>query len=248
MEDWKAKYIFGQISSLKTTNKHEMAILSNILYSDELSELKPVIQKYVPIPEDQTRRYVDLYYPQLQLAIEVDENYHQNQRAEDDLRQINIEKALNCTFRRYDCSTETNHYEVIQKIITDVKSILHEKRELIEKWTEPSIKSIQTILNTYENVAVFQGKISSTEGFYFPSRRMSEENRQNAKLAIGMSASTVDNSLKYITSILEVDRWIEDLKNPGRWLPQGTEIEISGLTMSAYNEWPVGPDILFSNI
>lgn len=224
-----------------------MAILSNVLYSIELSDLMPITQKYVSMPEDQSRCYVDLYYPQIQLAIEVDENYHQLQKNEDIERQSNIEKALNCTFKRYDCSAETNHYEIIHKIITDVKFILNEKKDLIEKWTEPLIQPVQSILDKHENTIIFQGRTDPIEGFYFPSRRISEENRQNTSLAIGMSASTVDNSLKYVTSVLEIDKWTEDKLNPGQWFPEGKEIQISGLTMSAYNEWPVGQKNLFSS-
>lgn len=246
MEDWKAKYIFSQISSLKTTNKHEMAILSNVLYSSELLELMPIIQKYVPIQEDQSRRYVDLYYPQLQLAIEVDENYHQNQRTEDDQRQSSIERALNCSFKRYDCSAESNHHEIIRKIIVDIKLILDQKRDQIEKWTEPSIKPIQTILDELENAIIFQGKTDSERGFFYPSRRINEENRNNSVFAIGLSASTLDNSVKYVTTVLEIDNWIQDSSNLGFWFPEGHEIEISGLTMSAYNGWPVGKDYLVS--
>lgn len=244
MEDWKAKYIFEQIESIKTTARHEMAIIPNLLYSERLIELKPVTQKYVAV-ENGVRYYIDLYYPQLKLAIEVDEKHHNQQQEYDENRQQEIERTLGCKFIRFECDSETNHFNLIEEIISILEKDKKDLGEEFEVWERPKIADINTIFETVNNATVYQGKVDPTKGFYFPSRRISEDKREISKIGVGMSASTSQNELKYVTSIIEIDAWLPDEERNGYWYPVGREITVPGLTMSAYTGWPQGKNVLF---
>lgn len=90
----------NMIKQMKENGINHPAIGKNEKYIlDEIAKLigYKIIRQY-----QSCGYFIDGYIPELNLAIEVDENYHNNQKEKDIIRQQNIEKELNCNFIRVD--------------------------------------------------------------------------------------------------------------------------------------------------
>ncbi|MEJ6792113.1 MAG: hypothetical protein QNK89_05090 [Lacinutrix sp.] len=84
--------------------KHENFIITSLIHDQRLTELKPLTQHYVPL-SDNNYALIDLYYPQIEFALEVDESHHLDNIDEDKKRQEKIEKLIQCDFKRFAIST-----------------------------------------------------------------------------------------------------------------------------------------------
>ncbi|MGH4036997.1 MAG: AbaSI family restriction endonuclease [Sphaerochaeta sp.] len=131
-EIYKKNYI---IKSFSRTNKknYENYVITRIWHKLDNLNLKPVTQQYVNCKE---KYYlIDLYFPQINFAIEVDEEHHKNQFDKDELRMDDIistiktdktvddfinEKEL---FRRIDVSDECSLDNINKQIDEVVKHI-----------------------------------------------------------------------------------------------------------------------------
>ena len=98
----KRKLRIAQLTNIINNKNNGLPIIPNvgkyetvILDMIELCLTYPVQRQY-PI----SRYFLDGYCPALNLAIEVDEKYHNKQKEQDMFRQTEIEKELNCTFLR----------------------------------------------------------------------------------------------------------------------------------------------------
>ena len=80
--------------------KHENYIITSLIHDERLRELKPLTQHYVPLA-DKNYALIDLYYPQIDFAIEVDESHHLEHINEDKERQRKIEDLIQCDFKRF---------------------------------------------------------------------------------------------------------------------------------------------------
>lgn len=83
--------------------KFELYVISRIIHSLDDPTIKYVFQQYATRKEGEKYALIDLYLPQFQIAIEVDEPYHLGQLFEDDLRKNDIE-VLDIEVDRIDCS------------------------------------------------------------------------------------------------------------------------------------------------
>lgn len=82
----------------KTTGKGwEQYFLGQIINKFK-NQLEPICQYFRKV--DNQRILIDLYYHQINLAIEIDEPYHSNQTIEDDIRQRKIIQNLGCNIFR----------------------------------------------------------------------------------------------------------------------------------------------------
>ena len=76
--------------------------------------------------------FIDAYIPAANLAIEIDEEYHENNKTKDNQRQQFIENSLGCTFIRVD--VQKNFYDQIDSIILFIENLN------LPKWVhEPKI-------------------------------------------------------------------------------------------------------------
>jgi len=73
---------------------------------------------------------IDAYVPRLNLAVEVDEPYHENQIAEDAKRQEALEKKLGCSFWRINCNESI--YSQVDRLVAWIMEEIREKR--IDPW------------------------------------------------------------------------------------------------------------------
>ena len=125
----RLEFISRSLSKIQH-KKFELYVISRIIHKLDDPEIKYVFQQYAA-RDNNTGKYalIDLYLPQLGIAIEVDEAHHKEQYTEDEIRQKEIEQ-LDIQVERVQC------YE---KRIEDVNN---EIEKIIEKIIEPNSTSI----------------------------------------------------------------------------------------------------------
>lgn len=83
--------------------KYELYVLSRIVHGLNDPGIKFKFQQYAKRNGNGKYALIDLFLPQFNIAIEVDEAYHLAQLTEDEVRQNDIE-VLNIDVKRVDCS------------------------------------------------------------------------------------------------------------------------------------------------
>lgn len=89
-QDLKTEYIIKQLGRTKN-KKYEMYVVNRIINLIDDFDIKFVTQQYISRPE----RYalVDLYFPQFNICIEIDEPHHKNNVEKDEIREDDIINA-----------------------------------------------------------------------------------------------------------------------------------------------------------
>lgn len=89
----KTEYIARSLSK-GTHKKFETFVINSIYSKLDNPEIEIVTQQHVSTSEGM--KYIDLYFPQLKIAVEVDEGYHDNleQKEFDSKREESIKKAI----------------------------------------------------------------------------------------------------------------------------------------------------------
>jgi very-short-patch-repair endonuclease len=157
----KKEYIFRTLSRTKRKD-YENFVINSIWNRVNNLELKPVTQQYVNCGDNWY--LIDLFFPQINLAIEVDESHHLNQVEQDQLRSDQIVSALryqNITdFQIERIDTHSNSFEFILKRIDDVVNKINKKiSELSEplKWmTHKETKNMlvnRGFISVYDNIS-----------------------------------------------------------------------------------------------
>lgn len=96
--DWKAEYLYKTFVSRTRRKSHECYIVNAIwqrLYMQG-HEIEPVTQKYVRRPDGSGHKFalIDLFFPALDLAIEIDEAYHKIREEDHQKREQDILRVL----------------------------------------------------------------------------------------------------------------------------------------------------------
>ena len=133
--DEKFLYITKTLSRTKRKD-FENYVVNAIWNRIGQPELKPVSQQYLAKP-DGGHYLIDLYFPQLNIGIECDEEHHKKQSVKDADREITISDVLN---RVINTSTYlalhidvTKSYENIEKQINSHVSLIKEKLSDLEQ-------------------------------------------------------------------------------------------------------------------
>ncbi|MBS5793370.1 MAG: hypothetical protein KIC92_01255 [Clostridiales bacterium] len=136
--DKKLEYL---IKTFSRTNKkdYENYILTGIWHRLNRLDIKPVTQQYVKLI-DGTYSLIDLYFPQINLGVECDEEYHKNNKEKDFIREFNLSQVLskivlNDEFKLIRIDT-TKNIEEIEKQIDDAVFCIKSKLQNtdFEKW------------------------------------------------------------------------------------------------------------------
>lgn len=113
---------------------------SMVLYAlhYELRDVEVLSQYHVSVGNKTYK--IDAYFPAINLAVEVDEPYHNHQIEIDTFRQTQIEGFLKCKFVRVNC--ERSIYKQVDEIVKLVKTKIEEQG--IEPWEyEPRALGVQ---------------------------------------------------------------------------------------------------------
>ena len=148
MEDWKYDYYIEQLH--KTAyKKHECFVISYLIHSKELADLKPCTQYYIKKNEG-GYALIDLFFPQLQLAIEIDEPHHQKNSQLDYMREKDVEKSLNCEFIRI----KIDEGRIVEQVKNLRKLIIDKYEKLLndsdfKEWLEPKKMDLHKAKNEF---------------------------------------------------------------------------------------------------
>ena len=142
LQNWKYDHYIDQLQ--RTTRKvHENFVVSSLFHDERLSDLLPLTQFYVR-RDDSRYALIDLYYPQLHFAIEIDEPHHKNYVTQDAQRQRDVENRSGCRFVRINVESA----DVIQQIkglkiqLITAKKLAEEVGAFVE-WREPRFASFE---------------------------------------------------------------------------------------------------------
>ena len=98
----KKDYIIRQLGRTKH-KKYESYVVSRIFHLLDDLDIKFITQQYVSRPEG--RALTDLYFPQIQLHVEVDEEHHKSNVEDDRIREADIVNATGHEVVGIDVST-----------------------------------------------------------------------------------------------------------------------------------------------
>lgn len=146
--EWKYQHYTNQIR--RTYRKqHENFVVTSLIHDSRLSELAPYTQHYVK-RSDQGYALIDLYYPQIDLAIEIDEPYHEYVKEADKVRERLVASNLNCEFIRIRVSTG-NVVKQIEDLKLRVIAKMVEKNEHFTPWEPPKHIDFEELRKRHEN-------------------------------------------------------------------------------------------------
>ena len=124
----KKEYIKRQISR---TNKkdYENYVITRIIHGINDLSVKFITQQYVKRPNG--RALADLYFPQINYFIEIDEGHHLTQMEADKVRDADFEDATGVKPKRIDVATKSIEEinQQIDKVIIEIKSIITKKKQ-----------------------------------------------------------------------------------------------------------------------
>lgn len=160
MQDWKYEHYVEQIRRtfhLKKNKKdfrvkkHENFVITSFLHDERLRELKPLTQHYVLL-SNSNYALIDLYYPQIDIAIEVDEPHHLDNINADKERQERIEDLIQCDFKRFKVDAENiiSEIEITKNHIIKKMESLKSKGEF-EDWKPIETLDIEEAKQAYKN-------------------------------------------------------------------------------------------------
>lgn len=147
--NWKYGYLVKQLHRT-AYKKHENFVIGSLVHDKDLSELKPCMQYYVR-KNSEGYALLDIYYPQIELAIEVDEPPHKNNKNADRKRQRLVENHLKCEFIRIDIQAGK-----VQEQIDSLKSRMLEKFKSYKQegklvcWEKPKILDLEDAKNEFQ--------------------------------------------------------------------------------------------------
>ena len=130
----KKEYIKRQISR---TNKkdYENYVITRIIHGVDDLNVKFITQQYVKRPNG--RALADLYFPQMNYFIEIDEGHHLTQMEADKARDADFEDATGVKPKRIDVASKSIEEinQQIDEVITEIKSLITEKKQE-ERWVD----------------------------------------------------------------------------------------------------------------
>ncbi|GAA5023589.1 hypothetical protein GCM10011506_06560 [Marivirga lumbricoides] len=238
----KTKYIVEQVHKLKN-KPYEILLIAPLLTDPELLDIRPFTQHSVQ--SDSGLFFIDLYYSDLKIAIEIDEEYHEKQITEDTERERIITEKEQCTFKRVKIDDKFD-FTTTLKILKEF--IVSKRDELIKlgsftKWTIKTF-DISQAQKDHPKTVFFKATKPFDSGFD-PTRgpiRISEQIRKNADTFATISGDTVTN----VYSIK-----LEDWENYGQglgYIHKGLELPNHSLLSSGTTEqWIVTSNRILGN-
>lgn len=124
----KKEYIKRQISR---TNKkdYENYVITRVIHKLDDLDIKFVTQQYVKRPEG--RGLADMYFPQINLFVEVDEAHHLTQEEADKVRDADFENATGSVPRRIEVANSTLEQinNQIDELVEEIKQMVTDQRQ-----------------------------------------------------------------------------------------------------------------------
>lgn len=232
MDLFKRQYLLEQVNKLKN-KQYEVALIAPLLMDEDLSIIEPYAQYEVL-----NRKYrIDLYYPQIKLAIEIYEDHHEYQIDGDKNREIAICKHLNCEFEIIKISDVDNLYSELKRI----KNLILKKIKFEQSFVawNPVSHTPQQAQKDYPNAIFYQIPKHSDYINLNPLRGpllIAEDIRKSADLFVVYSGDTPT-----IISVFEVNQnsWTEYNSDKKMYYQTGNELPNHPLISSGMTQWNI---------
>lgn len=149
MQDIKRDYLIKTLSRTKRKD-FENYIINAIWHKLGRDDVMPTTQQYI-LRSDGKYALVDLFFPQLNIGIECDEEYHISNKALDEIREIKMEEALSAYEETSNFELfRVKAYENLHSINTQIEDIVGKINQRITEvdfipW-DPNIKPYETAL------------------------------------------------------------------------------------------------------
>lgn len=221
MEDWKRDYLCKVLA--KNTKVYENYTINRIWNKIDNLDLKPIAQQY--IKTDNSYILIDLFFPQINFAVECDEAHHKNTQQQDKEHDLNIYETLSA-FRKNE-NVEIVHIDVtknienIHKQIDDVvdrikrkideKTILHwqtpeERLKIVSSGDTLAVDTDITFRTIAEICSCFGKSVPPMRKCFFPLTKFSrEEYVWCPKLAVTLKDTTLQSPAAGWLNILSDD-------------------------------------------
>ncbi len=250
MEKWKSNYVMNQLEKFGSMKKRfEMAIILSVITNDSNLEIRPALQFFVRRKPSEKIAYIDMYYPDIKLAIEIDEEYHDSRQDEDAERQQEIINALGCTFFRINAKKDSfNIGESISQINNEIDTRIKEQKNngAFTKWTEPPTKTLRDLQSETQATIIIKTIVKDgTE--VLPFNQISSEIKSLAKNVIAYSGSTEYHSDLVGFTAFSIDSYIQDPQRSTFISPTGATIADSPYLNTYIDKWDGHKSIVYSN-
>lgn len=238
MENWKYEHLVKQIHRTKY-KRHESFIIGSLLHDSNLKDLLPLTQHYVK-RIDNKYALIDLFYPQINLAIEIDEPHHENIRGSDTLRQMDIEQSLICDFVRISI-LNGNVIDQIRNLKLKINSLIERNKNHWKEWKEPQLMSLNEMkLNCQHTMFV------KIKGFIKPEELMQRQTgywfiANNKRVKIKQAVVVHDS---VIARVFSIQSWVSAGKKVGYI---GSEVSQHQLLGHIVTDWNYQQTVVYSN-
>lgn len=145
----KLEYLALMLNQRTNGKKYENFVINAIYAKVANPNLIPVTQKYVRnpnYPNSDNRQYyfMDLYFPQLNYGIEVDEPAHENQanQESDKIRKKDILDAVDCTISPIKIGKDEKTLQTIEEVNKQIDNEVIKIKELIAKYEKKENKKL----------------------------------------------------------------------------------------------------------
>lgn len=122
MQLTKTEYILRSISKIRN-KKWEFFIVTRIIHALP-DDIEFITQQLVRFP-DGTRALTDLYFPQFNIHVEIDERFHEGQRDADSKRELDIIQVTEHSITRIKIADSNKQDRPLNEICSDVDSIVN---------------------------------------------------------------------------------------------------------------------------
>jgi|SRR5690554_752530 len=241
--DWKYEYLIEQLHRT-SYKKHEAFIVSSLIHDSSLAQLKPCTQFYVR-RTDSGYALVDIYYPQLNIAIEIDEPVHLKYEEQDLERQRDIEEHLACDFERIhvargDVLTQLN------KLKNKLRSALSKRisDNDFEDWSEPVTRSLVELKSSLSQTLFLKIK-----GEIHPDKLLARQTgywriAKKKQLCIKRVVVVHDGVISRVFSDIE---WRPSEEQPHKVGYSGVEDDQHELVGTRVNDWSYQQTVTYSS-
>lgn len=132
MKDLKRDYLIKTFSRTKRKD-YENYIINGIWHKLNRIDIQPITQQYVK-RNDGKYALIDLYFPQINLGVEIDEEYHVKNSEHDSVREMSMEQLLGAYAETKDFSLlRVKAYESLDEINLQIDKVVREvERRAIE--------------------------------------------------------------------------------------------------------------------
>ncbi len=139
----KTEYLARMLNKRTKNKDYENFVVNAIYFQINNLNLTPVTQQYVKIKNNKYA-LIDLYFPQINYAIEVDEGHHlfEENEIKDKIRSIDIHEKIACTPKRIKIFEKQDEPLPIENINNQINTIVQEIKEIISN-LESKNKPIQ---------------------------------------------------------------------------------------------------------